>query len=250
MNFWRDFTKLMFIVLSLLIISRCSNVDNTKANSSADGTQDSSAVASNNTAINNCNQFPLHPPKASSFKIIPKNLLLNPTVAETTIDYVVNQKILPALDKAGYEYSFYCMKDSGIAIVTKLEKINEDGTPDLKARYLSGDRNESFSDYLLSLVRAKPGYYRVIVFIVSPYSIIQSKRELTKQASDSLYSEGSDRPYAYILPFHFSNNYQCTALIYQYKKSNQVDNAKEVIPSSLTCIQHLTKAGIWSNLLK
>src|SRR5690242_8104868 len=67
-----------------------------------------------------CPQFPIPVPRASAMKIIPKKLLLNPH-GITSLDSVVN-KISNALEKSGYESSFYCVRDSGIAIVTRIEK--------------------------------------------------------------------------------------------------------------------------------
>lgn len=227
----------------LSVLYRCES-NKLSNHSSYTDTSDSTETA---VEIEGCKTFPLHPPKASAFKIIPKNLLRADS-GITDLNYVINKKILPALDSAGYEYSFYCIKDSGIAIVTRLEKINEDGTSDLTARYLSEYKYRKLSDYLLSLIRAKPGFYRVIVFVISPYAITQSKQALSKQGSDSLYSEGSDRPYQEILSFPFSDKYQCTSLIYEFKKPNEEEDAKEILPSSITCMEHLTRAKIWSHL--
>lgn len=196
--------------------------------------------------------FPFPPPKASTFEVIPKTFL-EKSNEKVSIDFLISNKLLPALKDAGYEYSFYLIKDSGIAIVTRLEKINSDGTPEANGdRYLTGTQSQHFGmlDYIKSLFIAKPGYYRVIVFMISPYFIVQSNSEITKAQADSLFTAGADRPLERIISYEFSDRYECTALIYQFVKPNEEDPAKELQPSQLTCQTHLEKAGIWMNLSK
>jgi len=192
-------------------------------------------------------QFPYPAPKASSFKRIPRQLLQNSGTA-TTLGFVLNNRLLPALDAADYEYSFYSIKDSGVAVVTRIERIRQDGTTDMANRYVEGNAYHSFSDYMASLFRAKPGYYRMIVFMLSPYPVVQSDQSMSRQGSDSLFARGADRPAPNMESFPFSDRYACTALIYEYKKPNQEDAPKLVTPSPLTCEAHLKKAGIWQKL--
>jgi hypothetical protein len=131
--------------------------------------------------------------------------------------------------------------------------MNSDGTSKGNGeRYLTETQSEHFRifDYLKSLLVAKPGYYRVIVFMISPYTIVQSNNQITKAQADSLFTAGADRPLARLLSYEFSANYGCSALIYQFVKPNEEDPAEELQPSPLTCRSHLEKAGIWANILK
>lgn len=192
-------------------------------------------------------QFPYPAPKASSFKRIPRQLLHH-TNSPVTLGYVLNQRLLPALDAADYEYSFYSIRDSGVAVVTRMERMKQDGSTDLENRYVEHSSYNGFSDYVASLFRAKPGFYRMIVFVLSPYPLLQSDRALSRQGSDSLFARGADRPAPNMETFPFSDRYACTALIYEYKKPNQEDAPRLVAPSPLTCEAHLRKAGIWQKL--
>jgi len=196
-------------------------------------------------ASNNYPAFPFPPPKASTFEAIPKNLLINSN-QKVSLGFVISNKLLPALANAGYEYSFYCVKDSGISIVTRLEKINPDGTSKGNGeRYLTETQSGHFGifDYLKSLLIAKPGYYRVIVFIISPYVIVQSNNQITKAQADSFFTAGADRPLARLLSYQFSDKYACTALIYQFVKPNEEDPAKELQPSQLPVEVIFNKQG-------
>ncbi len=246
----------LFLITFLFFFVQMGCKNNQKENNaSAEYTPDSSAEpgsvqpGSSSTISRGCNSFPLNPPKASAFKVIPRNLLIG-SAGTPDIDYVINQRLLPALDNAGYEYSFYCMKDSGVAVVTRIEKMNEDGSSDLKNRYVEGTESDKLWDYLKSLIKASPGFYRSIVFIISPNPIRQSTKGLSREASDSLFQNGTDRPYYEILSYPFSKRYECTALIYQYKKMNEVDDAVEISNAALPVIEQLSKAKIWSGLSK
>lgn len=239
-----------FLILLLFIVQTgCyDNENETKTSDEYNPEETESQVQADSSFMHeNCNPFPLHPPRASAFKVVPRNLLVgsNDTL---NINYVLNKKLLPALDNAGYQYSFYCISDSGMAVVTQLERMNEDGTSDLQNRYVDGARPDKFWDYIKSLIKARPGFYRSIVFIISPYPVIQSREGLSRDGSDSLYKSGSDRPYFEILNYTFSKLFECTALIYQYKKPNEVDGVFEINNSPMTVTDQLTKAGIWPGL--
>lgn len=196
-------------------------------------------------------KFPFPPPRASAFKVIPRSYFSGNEV--TSLSKVLYNRLIPALDASGYEYSFYSIKDSGIAVVTRLEKMNDDGTSvqgmDRYATNKNWATSFTLADYLKSLFVAKPGYYRLIVFTLCPYSITQANNTLTKSKADSLFAAGADRPEDNIMNYSFSKRYECTALIYQFIKPNQVDTAREFDPSTLTCQQHLDKSGIWPKLL-
>ena len=70
---------------------------------------------------------PWPPPRPSTFEVIPDKFLTKENAKPTLSD--IDQKISAALDDNGYvEKSNYSIPD-GFAIVTRLEWINEDGTP-------------------------------------------------------------------------------------------------------------------------
>jgi hypothetical protein len=194
--------------------------------------------------------FPTFPPKASASKVLPRNLFIQST-SKSNLDFAIRARLVPALDNAGYEYKFFLYRDSGIALVTELEKINLDGTSDSQQRYSTKtNRITTFNifNYLRSLFVASPGYYRVIVFIFSPYPIVQSQLQINKFQFDSIYTAGSDRPYLKVLPYEFSKDYECTAFIYEFIKPNKEDPPYQENPSPITCQLHLEKSGILSNL--
>lgn len=196
-------------------------------------------------------KFPFPPPRASAFKLIPRSYLVSDNT--TPLSKILDNELIPALETAGYEYSFYRIKDSGLAVVTRLEKMNENGTSAQGEERYSTQQNRQHAfnirDYFTSLFFARPGYYRLIVFMLCPYTVTQTNHGITKSTADTIFSNGADRPEEEILQYAFSQRYQCTVLIYQFIKPNQVDSAKEFDPSALTCQQHLEKSNIWPQLL-
>lgn len=239
----------MVCCVFMLVAISCNDA---ATESTADGSESTTLDTLAVEALENYPQFPIPVPKTSTFKVIPRNLVAQ-AGQKTNLRSVVYDKILPALDAAGYEYSFFKVKNNGIAIATRLEKINKDGTPKNGAeRYLTGDKDKpqfSLKEYLSSLLKAKPGYYRVMVFVISPYAITQDKIGLTKTQADSTFNAGATKPLGELLDKEFTADYDCTTLVYAFVKPNEEDPASELQPSPLTCQVHLEKSGIWPNLL-
>ncbi len=70
-------------------------------------------------------EFPWPPPAASASYVLPDKLL----ASYHTVGDVVGA-ILGALERSGYvERSFFRTEAGGVALVTRLERINDDGTP-------------------------------------------------------------------------------------------------------------------------
>jgi hypothetical protein len=74
--------------------------------------------------------FSFPPPRVVDFTEIPSQLLVNSAGQTTFSD--VSQKMAAGLENAGYtkgKYAYFWNNDNEFAIVTKLERINPDGTP-------------------------------------------------------------------------------------------------------------------------
>jgi hypothetical protein len=110
------------------------------------------------------------------------------------------------------------------------------------------DNTFTFSDYISSLFFSNPGYFRVIVFIMTDIGFTISNtmadRETAMEWLDIGYSE---LPYFLaeipVTPYH-----GLTALIYEYKVSENNKTAELVKPSKHSGKNHLEKAELWSAL--
>jgi len=119
-------------------------------------------------------EFPRTPPPASGRCEIPRHLLLQSEEEQPTL-WEVESRIVSALYAAGHtERSYYAIEGTldGFVLVTRLEQTKPDGTPktgpDRWAKEVLPLRDFSLRAYLEALFKGNEGYFRVIVFIVTP----------------------------------------------------------------------------------
>jgi lipid-binding SYLF domain-containing protein len=193
--------------------------------------------------------FPWPPPAASATEVIPSAILERNTVLKSLGD--VDAKLVSALRGNGYlERSYYAVPD-GFALVTRLEQIKADGTskPPPERWSLESPRAAEFtlSDYLRALLTADPGYFRVIVFIMSDAPFPQAPGQ-TSYVETIMWLRGGLN----VLPMEIANKpyrrtFALTVLIYEFEKDKGKD-PKLNQPSRLDAHTHLGKSGIWSDL--
>ena len=192
-------------------------------------------------------EFPWPPPAASASYVLPDKLFESyPTLGD------VSQAILAALEQNGYvERSFFRTAPGGVALVTRLERINDDGSPSAEnerwtaaAQRLESTR--SLLDLLHGLFFVDPGHYRVIVFVLQDLPFSQSAETITAQQAHAWLASGANvlSPDIAALPFAGGH---VTVLIYEFAS----DGSKvQVVTSQLTGKQHLEKAGLLTVLDK
>ncbi len=188
-------------------------------------------------------EFPWPPPRASASYVLPGRLL----ASYDTVGKVAGA-IIGALEESGYvERSFFQTKAGGVALVTRLERINDDGTSSAEAeRWPSGGQyyasSESLLQFLRGLFYVDPGHYRVIVFVLQDMPFSQSSTSVTAEDARAWLTSGAN-----VLPpdiaarlFGGANGGHCTALIYEFAS----DGTKvHVVESHLTGKEHLEKSG-------
>ena len=183
-------------------------------------------------------EFPWPPPRASATYVLPRSLLAGyRTIGDFT------DALLSALETNGYvERSFYRTRQDGVALVTRLERINENGTPMAEATRWPAheDSDISLYDLLRGLFYVDPGRYRVIVFVLQIPPFMQSPETVTPDEARDWLSGGAN-----ILPPSVAAltiaAAECTALIYEFAS----DGARvRAVSSGLTGKGHLDKAGL------
>jgi hypothetical protein len=194
-------------------------------------------------------EFPWPPPKASASATISRELLLGDKEHPKLGDAVGALDL--AFGKAGYgERSYYSVPD-GFAMASRIEQINQDGTAKGPADRWSLEvppmRKFSFSAYLTALFRARPGYYRVIVFVVTSKPFSQSNAKVTSEEAELWISSGLNALPEDIASREYTSAHRCTALIYEFKRM-ETQPAKFVDPSELTGQRHLEKSGLLAAL--
>jgi hypothetical protein len=195
--------------------------------------------------------FPWPPPQASATEVIPSPLVEVESGRTRLRD--VDRRITAALEQNGYYESSYYAVTKGFALVTKMEQIESDGTPKEGPQrwVLVPQRPEKFTlaRYITALFGATPGHYRTIVFIVTPGAFTQSSAVVTREEANAWLGGGLNRLPASIGNLEFSReDYACTALIYEFERPTETEEATLRLPGLIPGRIHLVKAGIWGGL--
>jgi hypothetical protein len=198
-------------------------------------------------------QFPWPPPRASATVVLPDEFLRRP--ADSVLRWGdVDRTLTSALDACGYfDRSYYAVPD-GFAIVTRLEQMQADGTskapPDRWAVEYKPVASFSLALYLRALFTADPGFYRIIVFVVTSQSFSQRPSEVSREEAMTWLQRGLDRLPADLAGREYTGQYACTALIYQFEQPGSGEGAKLDVPSDLPGRTQLERAKLWQALGK
>jgi len=174
--------------------------------------------------------FPFPPPAASAQDVMGKNKIFG---FKTLGDF--DHSLVQALESLGYfEKSYYAIPN-GFALVTRLERRKEsEPVPyDLPGRW---DVNvtasvHSISDYIQYLFTAPKGYFRVISFMITDNAIKgEVKNRITREQALAWFKSGASALPADIAAMRMNFRYNCTALIYEFEKSE--NNPATFISSS------------------
>lgn len=199
------------------------------------------------------NDFDWPPPEPSTKVTIPRALLLAGTTAEARTLGEVGERLEAALIEAGYvEFGYQSIGCSGFAMVTRLERIDEDGRPlegPLRFAPPEARPNWSLGSYIARLFYAPPGYYRQIVFAATekPYERDELAPAPTREELDEMLERAdvSALPEA-MLERPFTRTHRLHALIYEFEKGEADRDVRQV--SRLAGAAHVRAAGIYSGL--
>lgn len=195
--------------------------------------------------------FPWPAPRPSEAPLkLPHDRVVASLGADKSL-YGVGQHLTAAINAAGYaEYTFYGVPD-GFALVSRLERIEEDGRPSPNGfRYMQpGQEPFSLANYLSGLFVAPVGRYRQIVFVVTDVPVVATAPPLTQGRAGQLLREGADRLPTDFRQMPFTNDHDVTALIYEFQKTGQVGNMAQTQGGPLTARDHLTRSGLYAAIL-
>ncbi|MDQ6765288.1 MAG: hypothetical protein M3Z22_04195 [Verrucomicrobiota bacterium] len=192
-------------------------------------------------------EFPFPPPMYSSREVVQRTLLVgdkdNPSLDDVA-DVLDN-----AFEECGYGKRSYYSVPHGFAMASSLEQIEDDGTPKKTHRWsLQVEPMARFSlqSYMSALFRARPGHYRVIVFMITDLSFGQSARPNSEDARHWVDTGGDSLPEE-IGARAFTTEHKCTALIYEFRRV--ADAPPEFVdPSEITAGTHLKNTGFLAAL--
>lgn len=193
--------------------------------------------------------FPWPPPKASAFQRISNSLLVRQDTISTFGD--IATRIETALAGAGYTQISYYRVPGGFAMVTQLEQIDEDGTPKEPGRWsvkYQPTSKFSLSHIIKSLLTARKGLWRVIVFVVTSHGFTQKDVGISKDEAEEWLGRGMIWLPPNIEIITYSDFHYCTALIYEFEQTKPNQEAERKSTSEITGKLHLERGGIWRRL--
>lgn len=199
-------------------------------------------------ASNGIPVFPFPPPKPSAIDVITIDKFPDANNLED-----INNFIGRTLNQCGYHEKSIYEIPNGFALVSRIEKINSDASsknPPERWEINSKVKNSfSISDYIKSLFSSNPGFYRVIVFMVTDIPFNTTKNVPSKEdATDWLYNGLNILPDE-IGSTTLNQSYSCSVLIYEFKSPESGESAFLMSPSLHTGREHLIKANLWSYLI-
>ena len=189
--------------------------------------------------------FPWPPPRASAETMIPHTWL--PTRGEARLADVAD-RLERALTAAKYRSWSYSSVPNGFALVSQMEQIASDGTPSPEPARWSTDMpsvtHMTLLEFIKALANARPGYYRVIVFIVTNQPWSRTGEKPSGEEAEQWLAKGFSWLPPYIGDLTYRPDYRTTALVYEFKKVSKDADATFLKSSPTSADDHLNKAGI------
>ncbi len=190
-------------------------------------------------------RFPWPPPPASAETMIPRNWL-STTVASRLAD--IADKLERALKEAKYPKWSYFSIPNGFALVSQMEQIKSDGTPSPEPERWSTDlpsvANMTLLEFIKALANAQPGFYRVIVFVVTDEPWTRTSEKPTGKEAELWLAEGFNWLPRSIAELTYGPDYRTMALVYEFRKVSQGADAALIQNCPTSAVDHLEKAGI------
>lgn len=192
------------------------------------------------------------PPEASSALKLGDSYLRRP-FQQSLGD--VDELLTRALDKAGYAERSYFSVANGFALVTRLEQVDANGFPLAgSARWATQVEplsRFSLNQYLKDLLGTTPGYFRVVVFIITDQPFAEKGVLPNKPNKDDTVGwlhQGVNRLPTSTAKMHYTQQHDCTVLIYEFETSSHWASPVVQIPGKLSPWIHLTNGRILPGL--
>ncbi len=193
------------------------------------------------------------PPQPSSSYEIERRMLIPEAGRASFGD--VSKRITKALKEPPFQYPeirYYALPYGGFAIVTRIEQFNADGTPKEAGRWTIAyipPKKLTISTILQCLFRAKKGYFRIIVFLITDkINPFCGDEPVGMNIAIGWLGGGGVRLPQIIADQEFGPSHYCLALIYEFEKPGDNEPGVYIMPSSRGAAEHLNKSKILEKL--
>jgi len=164
----------------------------------------------------------------------------------------VAERLEEALRHAGYGDRSYYAVPAGFALVSELEQIDENGSPKAGEQRWSVKASArpafSLADYLRALFTSARGRFRIIVFAVTSEPIRHEPAGADFEVAKDWLLSGNSKLPSSIGILSYTSSHSCTALIYEFERSEAASETVLTSPSAVSGQIHLVRAGIWAAL--
>ena len=192
-------------------------------------------------------QLPAELPKPSTQLPLERERIVATGKAASLED--VAARLERALRKAGYsDFSYFQTRSAapGFALVTRMERVEDDGRPRTRVeRFLPPGKEGPFdlTAYFKSLFVEPKGYYRVVFFLVSAEDADFSTGGMSGSLATAYTSTGETRLPEEFELFRFTERHRVDVLVYEFMQKG--DDAVSIVPPvRLPAQVHLDRSGI------
>lgn len=159
----------------------------------------------------------------------------------------IEKRLRAKLDARGYEDTSYYEVRGGFAMITKIERIDDQGKAlpgsDRFALESSGLCRFRLTSLLDCLLDADPGRYRVIVFLVTTAPVTTDGSPARFAEAQDWLDGGGDFMPAYLAGKPLTAAHNISALVYEFRRPSV--SAKPAQVTGMSAISHLSAAGLF-----
>ncbi len=190
--------------------------------------------------------FPWPPPRPSGWNVLPDDLF-DLSAEATYAD--IDRRLRSALSTVGHDDVGYYWIPDGFAIVTRLERFEEDGSTVADnsrwtATVPAAPLTWNLIDYIRALTTAQTGYFRVIVFAVTPQPFSTEPSDHTLDAVEAWAAGGANTLPTAILARNVPQGTKITALVYEFRKVRGGEGVTALDPSHMPIGEQLRRLGL------
>ena len=101
---------------------------------------------------------------------------------------------------------------------------------------------------LRSLLFMQPGFFRILVFVVSAEPLNQRGRAAAREEAESWVRSGASALPSAVGEAEYTKRHATTALVYEFVQAEKDKPAVFDDPGRLSALEHLQAAGVWKAL--
>jgi HEAT repeat protein len=189
-------------------------------------------------------ELPWPPPAPTNHVVLrPRDML----GSDTDDLKAVYDRLVNMLDSNGYSRHVVYGVPGGFALVTQVERIEENGKPIPEPHRWTGDKiplnSFSLAAYLDRLFRGEHGHFRLIVFVLTPRDFGDSGPPLSEVEARLWVGRGWQELPLEVGLLKFKGQ-QCHVLVYRFRKGGET--SEMVDPDPLSVHTHLRMSGLWT----